>query len=62
MFQLERTLGTKMERLSLAGAGDKPQSAERAEQVRERVSSLPPAQRAKMVMLPGEVLQTQLEG
>ena len=61
MFQLERTLGTKMERLSLGG-----DRTERKEQPRERISPLPSllpsAQRAKMVMLPGEVLQAQLEG
>jgi ATP-dependent RNA helicase RhlE len=60
MFQLERTLGTKIERLSLGG-----DRIERKEQPRERISSLaslPSAQRAKMVMLPGEVLQAQLEG
>jgi ATP-dependent RNA helicase RhlE len=60
MFQLERTLGTKIERLSLGG-----DRIERKEQPRERISSLaslPSAQTAKMVILPGEVLQAQLEG
>ena len=60
MFQLERTLGTKIERLSLGG-----DRVERKEQPRERISSLPSlpsVQRVKMVTLPGEVLQAQLEG
>ncbi|MCU1240082.1 MAG: ATP-dependent helicase RhlE [Candidatus Acidoferrum typicum] len=57
MFQLERTLGTKIERLSLGG-----DRIERKEQPRERISALPSADRVKMVTLPGEVLQAQMEG
>lgn len=62
LFQLERTLGTRMERLSLAGASTKPERPVRNEPTRDRIASVPSAQRAKMVLLPGEVLQAQLEG
>jgi ATP-dependent RNA helicase RhlE len=62
LFQLERTLGTRMERLSVSGASTKPERPDRNEHTRDRIASLPPAQRAKMVLLPGEVLQAQLEG
>jgi len=59
LFQLERTLGTRMERLSLSGAA--PQRPQRDEQVRQRTSFSPSAASSRMVMLPGEVLQAQLE-
>jgi superfamily II DNA/RNA helicase len=56
LFQLERTLGTRMERLTLGG--DVSIRKERAP-----VASFSPAQRPTptMVRLPGEVLQAQLE-
>src|SRR4051812_28507802 len=60
LFQLERTLGMRIERLSLTGA--KPERLERSEPTRQRIASLPSAQKTKMVVLPGEVLQAQLEG
>ena len=56
LFQLERTLGTRMERLSLSGS-PRP---ERHERIRER-TSVSPAGNPRMIMLPGEVLQAQLE-
>jgi superfamily II DNA/RNA helicase len=62
LFQLERTLGTRMERLTLTGGSAKLERPERNEPTRDRIASLPPAQRAKMVLLPGEVLQAQMEG
>jgi ATP-dependent RNA helicase RhlE len=62
LFQLERTLGTRMERLSLGSASARSERPERNGQTRDRVASFPSGQRAKMVLLPGEVLQAQLEG
>jgi ATP-dependent RNA helicase RhlE len=56
LFQLERTLGTRMERLSL-GAGQQ----ERKAPSRERIAPLATADRSRMVSLPGEVLQVQLQ-
>jgi ATP-dependent RNA helicase RhlE len=56
LFQLERTLGTRMERLSL-GAGQ----PERKAPSRDRIAPVPPADRSRMVPLPGEVLQAQLQ-
>jgi ATP-dependent RNA helicase RhlE len=56
LFQLERTLGTRMDRLTLRG--DRPERKDRTlEPV--AVSSAPTP---RMVPLPGEVLQAQLEG
>ena len=59
LFQLERTLGTRMERLSLTGA--RPERSDRNDQPRERIAAVS-AQRSRMTVLPGEVLQAQLEG
>jgi ATP-dependent RNA helicase RhlE len=56
LFQLERTLGTRMERLSL-GAGQ----PERKAPSRDRIAPVAPADRSRMVPLPGEVLQAQLQ-
>jgi ATP-dependent RNA helicase RhlE len=56
LFQLERTLGTRMERLSL-GAGQ----TERKALSRERIVPIAIADRSRMVSLPGEVLQAQLQ-
>jgi ATP-dependent RNA helicase RhlE len=56
LFQLERTLGTRMERLTLGAA-----QPERKDRSRERTPSFTPSERPRMVLLPGEVLQTQLE-
>jgi ATP-dependent RNA helicase RhlE len=56
LFQLERTLGSRIERLTLGG--DLPARKERSS---ERMTSFSPAERPKMVLLPGEVLQAQLE-
>ncbi len=56
LFQLERTLGTRMERLSL-GAGQH----ERKAPSRERIAPIATADRSRMVSLPGEVLQVQLQ-
>jgi ATP-dependent RNA helicase RhlE len=57
LFQLERTLGTRMERLALGG-----ELPERKGPARDRVATLPSAQRPRMALLPGEVLQAQMEG
>ena len=57
LFQLERTLGTRMERLALGGA-----VPERKDRPRSVVPSLPSAQRSRIALLPGEVLQAQMEG
>jgi ATP-dependent RNA helicase RhlE len=56
LFQLERTLGTRMERLSL-GTGP----SERKDRSPDRIASFPPAVRSRMVALPGEVLQVQMQ-
>ncbi len=57
LFQLERTLGTRMERLSL-GAGQ----PERKAPSRDRIAPVSAAaDRSRMVVLPGEVLQVQLQ-
>ena len=56
LFQLERTLGTRMERLSL-GAGQQ----ERKAPSRERIAPIATADRSRMISLPGEVLQVQLQ-
>ena len=56
LFQLERTLGTRMERLTL-GTG----LPERKNLTRDRIASVSSAQRPRMVVLPGEVLQAQME-
>jgi hypothetical protein len=56
LFQLERTLGTRMERKALDG--DLPV---RKGRTREELPSLPSLDRPRMVMLPGEVLQAQLQ-
>jgi len=56
LFQLERTLGTRMERLALGG--DRP---ERKDRTRETMASVSSAPTPRMVRLPGEVLQAQME-
>ena len=56
LFQLERTLGTRMERLSLGTS-----QPERKAPSRERIAPLAIADRSRMVSLPGEVLQAQLQ-
>jgi ATP-dependent RNA helicase RhlE len=58
LFQLERTLGTRMERLTL---GASPSPSERKAPSRDRIAAIPPAERSRMVLLPGEVLQAQLQ-
>jgi ATP-dependent RNA helicase RhlE len=58
LFQLERTLGTRMERLTL---GASPSPSERKGPPRDRIAAIPPAERSRMVLLPGEVLQAQLQ-
>jgi ATP-dependent RNA helicase RhlE len=57
LFQLERTLGTRMERLALVG--DRP---ERKDRTRGAMASVSSAPAPRMVPLPGEVLQAQMEG
>jgi ATP-dependent RNA helicase RhlE len=57
LFQLERTLGTRMERLALGE--DRPK---RKDPTRDAVASVSSAPPPRMVRLPGEVLQAQMEG
>ena len=57
LFQLERTLGTRIERLALGG--DRP---ERKDRTRDAIASVSFAPAPRMVPLPGEVLQAQMEG
>ena len=56
LFQLERTLGTRMERLSLGTS-----QPERKAPSRERIAPIAIGDRSRMVSLPGEVLQAQLQ-
>jgi len=56
LFQLERTLGTRMERLTLGTS-----QAERKAPSRDRIPATAAADRSRMVLLPGEVLQVQLQ-
>ena len=56
LFQLERTLGSRIERLTLGG--DPPVRKDRTP---DRMASFSPAERPRMVLLPGEVLQAQLD-
>jgi ATP-dependent RNA helicase RhlE len=58
LFQLERTLGTRMERLALGSGSDRPERQDRPRDV----APLSAAPRPRMVQLPGEVLQAQLVG
>src|ERR1700686_86879 len=55
LFQLERTLGTKLERMTLGGA-----PPVRKSRIREEIASLPSVERSRMILLPGEVLQAQM--
>jgi ATP-dependent RNA helicase RhlE len=57
LVQLERTLGTRMERLTLGAS----QPLYERKPARDRLAAVPPADRSRMVMLPGEVLQAQLQ-
>jgi len=57
LFQLERTLGTKLERMTLGG--DLPV---RKSRIREEIASLRSVEQSRMILLPGEVLQAQLQG
>jgi ATP-dependent RNA helicase RhlE len=57
LFQLERTLGTRMERLALVD--DRPERKDRTQDAKASVSTTPTP---RMVPLPGEVLQAQMEG
>jgi ATP-dependent RNA helicase RhlE len=65
MFQLERTLGIRMERLTLgnaapmSNASDRPQSKDRT---RDAIAPQSTGPRPRMVQLPGEVLQAQSVG
>ncbi len=56
LFQLERTLDTRMERLALQG--DRPERKDRTRETRASVWSAPTP---RMVRLPGEVLQAQID-
>lgn len=57
LFELERTLGIRMERVSTNGG-----SREKVSRVRRPgVESLPTTPRPRMVRLPGEVLQAQMD-
>ncbi len=56
VFQLERTLGIRMERMRTDGALPEPR-----DQVQRGVDRRPAGSRPRMVCLPGEVLQAQME-
>jgi ATP-dependent RNA helicase RhlE len=56
LFQLERTLGVRMDRLPLHDM--RPESSATARTVRARV---PAASRGTLIRLPGEVLQAQMD-
>jgi hypothetical protein len=70
LFQLERALGIKMERLRADGTRPQPQSKEHARPTADRTSSHDRAShdrpsnvpKPSLICLPGEVLQVQLEG
>jgi superfamily II DNA/RNA helicase len=57
LFELERTLGIRMERVSTNGGSREKMSRVR----RPGVGSLPATPRPRMVRLPGEVLQAQID-
>src|SRR5579864_2808686 len=57
LFQLERTLGLRIERADLGGV-----MPQRRERPRTAMPSVSPVARTRMAMLPGEVLQVQMEG
>jgi len=58
LYQLERTLGIRMERMSSTGAGEK-YPAQKQDTIRTgRVES---GSRSRMVRLPGEILQVQMQ-
>jgi ATP-dependent RNA helicase RhlE len=57
LFQLERALGIKMERMRMDGS--QPQPKEQLRPAADRPSNLT---RPSLICLPGEVLQVQLEG
>jgi len=66
LFQLERTLGIRMERLAPEGGALKSHDrarivADSATAPKQRAFANPPASRPTMIALPGEVLQAQLE-
>jgi ATP-dependent RNA helicase RhlE len=66
LYQLERTLGIRMERMSSKGdqmETDTSQKPDGAQGGRSRIPSerLESAPRARMVRLPGEVLQVQMQ-
>ncbi|HYL63887.1 MAG TPA: DEAD/DEAH box helicase [Candidatus Methylomirabilis sp.] len=56
LFQLERTLGIRIERMRLGG-----DPHERGEQIRASMDRMPSSPRPRLVCLPGEVLQAQME-
>src|SRR6266404_4315207 len=69
LFQLERALGIKMERLRADGTHTQPQSKEQARPTADRSSHARAAHdrpsnipKPSLICLPGEVLQVQLEG
>jgi ATP-dependent RNA helicase RhlE len=56
LFQLERTLGIRMERMQLNG-----DASLKEDRTRGGIAPLPSARRSRMIRLPGEVLQAQVE-
>jgi ATP-dependent RNA helicase RhlE len=56
LFQLERTLGIRMERMRADGALPEPR-----DQVRRDIDRRPASSGPRMVRLPGEILQAQME-
>ena len=56
LFELERTLGIRMERMRLGG-----DPHETGDQMRAGVDRMPSSPKPRLVRLPGEVLQAQME-
>jgi len=66
LYQLERTLGIRMERMSSAGDGREKDPSQRQDTMRNgsnrnRSDRFESAPRPRMVRLPGEVLQVQMQ-
>jgi ATP-dependent RNA helicase RhlE len=57
LFQLERALGIKMERIRMDGSQPQPK-----EQLRPSANRPPNLTKSSLICLPGEILQVQLEG
>jgi ATP-dependent RNA helicase RhlE len=61
LHQLERTLGIRMERMSSMGDRREKDSSRSPEATRHRVDCTEPTSKSRMVRMPGEVLQVQMQ-